>query len=507
MIDLKYESRRAEDLTEAEIEACSKLYGDSYGKYDKDSPFKPGEQIKMSASQYRKRYCKDGVFLVRAMDMDRQVGHALYIRKSYEPYGIITWVLQLVVHKDYRRQGIASTLLRSIWGFSDDFAWGLASANPCTVKTLESATFRKCDTEFIVKNLDIIKIIGKDTTFVDDDAYVVDKNMSQVNTRFFADNSDYSYDRDCSRYLGELRPGHEWLAFTFREQPISRDSFNRHFSRMMKGYKEILKDAYSRMNLSEHPWTKGTDNEVEFLRQYCDSCSVLDMGCGSGRHSIVLAELGYSVTAVDNSERLIDKAKASSKNMQGLRFTVSDIRKYRDKAKYDMAICLFDVIGSYPNIPDNQRIMRTAYRNLKAGGLFILSVMNMELTENMIPDNRKGNMSRRLDILENLPSADIMQSTGQIFDPEYLAMDTERNLIYRKEKFENDNGLPAEYIIRDKRYRKQEIIAMLEGMGFEIMDARYVQRGHFDIPLDALDERAKEICVVCRKQIKSARNP
>lgn len=270
---------------------------------------------------------------------------------------------------------------------------------------MESATFRKCDTEFIVKNLDIIKIIGKDTTFVDDDAYVVDKNMSQVNTRFFADNSDYSYDRDCSRYLGELRPGHEWLAFTFREQPISRDSFNRHFSRMMKGYKEILKDAYSRMNLSEHPWTKGTDNEVEFLRQYCDSCSVLDMGCGSGRHSI------------------------------------------------------------------------------------------------------EGNMSRRPDILENLPSADIMQSTGQIFDPEYLAMDTERNLIYRKEKFENDNGLPAEYIIRDKRYRKQEIIAMLEGIGFEIMDARYVQRGHFDIPLDALDERAKEICVVCRKQIKSARNP
>ncbi len=65
-----------------------------------------------------------------------------------------------------------STLLHSIWGFSDDFAWGLASANPCTVKTLESATFRKCNTDFIQKNIDAIKMIGKDTTFVPDDAYV-----------------------------------------------------------------------------------------------------------------------------------------------------------------------------------------------------------------------------------------------------------------------------------------------------------------------------------------------
>ena len=92
-----------------------------------------------------------------------------------------------------------------------------------------------------------------------------------------------------------------------------------------------------------------------------------------------------------------------------------------------------------------------------------------------------------------------MQSTGQIFDPEYLAMDTERGLIYRKEKFENDDSLPAEYIIRDKRYRRQEITEMLEGIGFEIIEARYVQRGHFDVSLSPMDERAKEICVVCRK--------
>lgn len=148
----------------------------------------------------------------------------------------MTRVLQLVVDQEYRRKGIASTLLRSIWGFSDDFAWGLASANPCTVKTLESATFRKCSTEYISNNLDAVKLIGADTTFVDADAYKVDKNTAQVDTHFFADNTDYSRNVDCSRYLGELQPGHEWLAFTFREQPILREKFHQHFTRMMRGY-------------------------------------------------------------------------------------------------------------------------------------------------------------------------------------------------------------------------------------------------------------------------------
>ena len=92
-----------------------------------------------------------------------------------------------------------------------------------------------------------------------------------------------------------------------------------------------------------------------------------------------------------------------------------------------------------------------------------------------------------------------MQKSGAIFDADYLALDTERSLIYRKEQFDNDNGLPAEYIIRDKRYTVREISNLVEKVGFSILDARYVQAGHFDIRLEAKDIKAKEICVVCRK--------
>ncbi len=230
---IRYESRVAVDLSEEEIKACADLFSTSYGMYDKASPFHPGEQIRLGVNYYRKRYCKEGFFLIRAKDGNKQVGHAWYIRRRYEPYGTITWILQLVVNREYRRQGIASTLLRSIWGFSDDFAWGLASVNPCTVKTLESATFRKCDTSFIRKNIDAIRAIGKDTTFVKDDAYVIREGISQVNTAFYADNSDYAKGQGCADYLGELRKGHEWLAFTFKEQRINSEKYRKHFTKTM----------------------------------------------------------------------------------------------------------------------------------------------------------------------------------------------------------------------------------------------------------------------------------
>ena len=497
---IRYESRKSTDLTAADIRACSDLFSTSYGMYDMNSPIRPGEQIRMGVKHYREKYCKEGFFLVRAMDGDKQVGHAWYIRRRYEPYGTMTWVLQLVVDRQYRRRGIASTLLHSIWGFSDDFAWGLASANPCTVKTLESATFRKCNTRYISKNIDAIRMIGRDTTFVRDDAYLVSNKVSQVDTAFFADNSDYSKDMECEDYLGELQPGYEWLAFTFREQKINTEKYRKHFTRMMSGYENILRDAYGRMNVAEHGWAKGAANEVEFIRKHIPkNGTILDMGCGTGRHAIALAKKGHQVTAVDNASVLFEKARNDNKDIGNLDFVNGDVRYLKEKDKYDAVICLFDVVGSYPNVNDNMRIIKSAFKSLKENGIFVLSVMNMELTEHLIKDKNKGVIRKNPNLLVDLPPSNIMQKSGAIFDANYLALDTERGLIYRKEQFDNDNGLPAEYIIRDKRYTVKEISAMLEKVGFTILDTRCVQAGHFDISLDAKDKKAKEICVVCKK--------
>ena len=40
--------------------------------------------------------------------------------------------------------------------------------------------------------------------------------------------------------------------------------------------------------------------------------SILDLGCGTGRHDILLAEKGYSVTGVDRSEEMLAVANSNS---------------------------------------------------------------------------------------------------------------------------------------------------------------------------------------------------
>lgn len=503
--EIQYSTKRTLDMTDEELEECSILFSSFYGKYSKDSLKRPGEQIRMPASYYRKNYCKPNFYVALARLNNVLIGQAFYLRKDYaeQGFGIMTWVLQLVVDSKYRQRGIASTLLRSIWGFSDDYAWGLATTNPCTVKTLESATFRKCKPEVIQKHLRAIRAIGADISFVKDASYVVTRAGSQINTEFYVDNHAFIKDDTCEKQLGKLRPGYEWLAFTFHDQGIQNESYQKHFTDMVTFSERKLKEAYSRMNMAVHSWTKGTDNEVEFLQQYGDNHTILDLGCGQGRHAIAMAEKGSLVTAVDFSEKNICKARSDAAisllDTSKCVFVCDDVRKYRDNKEYDKVICLYDVIGSFPDEKDNLKIIATAHTQLKRGGIFILSVMNMELTETLVLDANKGNLQNNPDIIRKLPPSRIMQSSGDIFNPNFLAIDTASGLVYRKEQFSDDDGLSAEYVIRDKRYRMNEIVNMLKMQGFEIEDTRYVRAGHFDEPLKSKDEHAKEICVVARK--------
>ena len=493
------------DLTKEQLEQCSKLFSENYGNYSEKSVIRPGERVKMGVSYYQKNYVKDDFSVALAIDKEEIIGQAFYIRKNYEKVGTMTWIVQLVVNKTYRKMGIASKLLRSIWGFSDDFAWGLATANPCTVKTLESATMRKCKPAIIEKHLKDISLIGKDIGFVEDGALEVDKHSSQVNSHFDVDNSSFEGKEEYENRLGKLRPGREWLAFTFREQGIYKSIYKSKFNRIIKFSEEQLRDAYSRMSMKNQKWASGQKNEIDYILSKINNSSknlkIIDFGCGVGRHSLELAQKGFNVYGIDYSEDHIASAEknASDKKITNTKFVCGDIRKFKGKSKYDLALCLYDVIGSYPDKRNNERILQIIYNSLEIGGFLALSVMNYELTDKIVPNKQKGKVKENPDLLLKLKPATIMQTTGDIFDPKYIVIDKDEHLIYRKEQFSNDGKLSAEYVIRDKRYTMKEIVEMLQKKGFKIVDKRYVRAGHFDEALKSSDAHAKEILIIAKK--------
>lgn len=93
-----------------------------------------------------------------------------------------------------------------------------------------------------------------------------------------------------------------------------------------------------------------------------------------------------------------------------------------------------------------------------------------------------------------------METTGNIFDPDFYLVDTESGVVYRREQFRRGRALPVELIVRDKRFSKSEIMKMCEQVGLCVEYAKYVSAKDWTLSLSANDKSAKEILLKCRKK-------
>jgi ubiquinone/menaquinone biosynthesis C-methylase UbiE len=98
----------------------------------------------------------------------------------------------------------------------------------------------------------------------------------------------------------------------------------------------------------------------------------IDIGCGEGYNTRLLAERGAKLNAIDISEIFIEKAKETeNKNPLGIKYTVaSAIELPFESNRFDFAtsfMCLMD-------LPDPAQALKEAYRVLKPGGFLQFSI-------------------------------------------------------------------------------------------------------------------------------------
>ena len=100
--------------------------------------------------------------------------------------------------------------------------------------------------------------------------------------------------------------------------------------------------------------------------------SLLDLGCGTGRHDLIFAELGYDVIGVDMSEQMVAIAKQKSKEShKGAEFQIGDIRSLRLNKQFDVVVSLFHVFSYQVTNEDLNKAFVTVKTHLKNGGIFI----------------------------------------------------------------------------------------------------------------------------------------
>ncbi len=102
---------------------------------------------------------------------------------------------------------------------------------------------------------------------------------------------------------------------------------------------------------------------------------MLELGCGTGKYVQAFVEQGYAVAGVDRSPAMISEAEkrfdALKVPAEIARFSVGDIRDYRDGMRYDAVVSLFHVMSYQTTTEDLMATFRTARAHLDAGGLFL----------------------------------------------------------------------------------------------------------------------------------------
>jgi len=253
----------------------------------------------------------------------------------------------------------------------------------------------------------------------------------------------------------------------------------------MKQWYEELFENYS-MKYDNECFAQGTLGECDFIEkeiEYNKAIKILDIGCGTGRHSIELANRGYTVVGIDLSESLLKRAKekASEQNLQ-IVFQKHDARNLPFLGEFDLVIMLCE--GAFPLMETDEmnfKILQNAANALKPKGKLIFTTLNglfplfHSVKEFHNSETKEGNATY------GNHSFDLMTFRDQ-------------NTTYA----EDDLGNKKELQCNERYYVPSEITWLLKSLNFKTVDIFGAQLGAFS-RIQKLSTEDFEMLVIAEK--------
>lgn len=230
-------------------------------------------------------------------------------------------------------------------------------------------------------------------------------------------------------------------------------------------YEEVFENFGTKYD--KEGFTQGTLGECDFIEQELNrdkSLKLLDVGCGTGRHSIELTKRGYSVTGIDLSDSMLEKAreKAEKQHLK-IDFLKQDARNLPFENEFDVAIMLCE--GGFPLMETdemNYEILRNVTKSLSSHGKFIFTTLN-----GLFP------LYHSVEAFINSAS----KETGATFKSKTFDLMTFRdhNLV----EIEDDYGNKKEIESNERYYVPSEITWLLKSLGYRKIEIFGAKLGAF----------------------------
>jgi len=200
----------------------------------------------------------------------------------------------------------------------------------------------------------------------------------------------------------------------------------------------------------ENAFTGNTRVEVEFILDLFNlpaGSTILDIGCGTGRHSIGLARHGFKVTGVDQSEGMLAEAKkAAAKAGAEVEWIQADATKWHSDLLFDAALCLCEGGLGLAELDENPvahdlNILHNIAASVRPNGFFLMTSLNGYAVIRQMTD----------ELIEK-----------RNFDPATMVT------VYQDE-WNLPEGKKS-MMIRERLFIPPEVVAMLTHVGFEVLN-------------------------------------
>ncbi|SDN00914.1 class I SAM-dependent DNA methyltransferase [Sediminibacillus halophilus] len=135
--------------------------------------------------------------------------------------------------------------------------------------------------------------------------------------------------------------------------------------------------------MEDAPYDEWTAFAEKMFGRYAKSIGkVADLGCGTGQITRRLANAGYRMTGIDNSEEMLAYARSAAEEAgQQIQWYQADLTELSGFSQFDAAISFCDVINYITDEQSLRKAFANVNRMLSPKGLFLFDTHSIEHIE------------------------------------------------------------------------------------------------------------------------------